>query len=303
MDIMKTIIPAAGRGTRFLPYTLTIPKEMIPLLNKPAIHHLIEETLASAVEHLIIVTARGKEAIANYLNTLCYRDGESNPHHDLLNGMQRLVREGTLTYVHQPEPLGLGHAIWQARHLMGKEYFAVCLPDDIIMSSQPTLAQLIRIARQEKTSVIAVQEVPAEAVSAYGIVGIKKQFTPNLFQVSHLVEKPEPHEAPSNLAIVGRYVLSHKLFAALEHTTPSTNGEIQLTDAISHMMQANERVFAYKIPGTWLDLGTPLGLIKATIYAALNHPEYAPAIRKCITEHQLAFTALRPTIKPTEQAR
>ena len=302
MDIIKTIIPAAGRGTRFLPYTLTIPKEMLPLINKPAIHYLIEEALTSAIEQIILITTKGKETIANYFDTLGYRD-EDHPHYDLFAAMQRLLRDGTLSYIHQPEPLGLGHAIWQARHSIGKEYFSICLPDDIIISQQPTLAQLIRIARQEKTSVIAVQEVPAESVSSYGIVAIKKQFTPNLFQVSHLVEKPEQHEAPSQLAIVGRYVLSHKLFAALEQTTPSAQGEIQITDAISNMMHANERVFAYKIPGTWLDLGTPLGWLKANIYAALNHPDYANPVRKFINEQQISLASLRPVAKGGEIVR
>lgn len=302
MDIIKTIIPVAGRGTRFLPYTLTTPKEMLPLINKPAIHYLAEEALTSAIEQIILITAKGKESIAQYFDTMGQRD-EENPHYEIFAHMQRLLRDGALTYIHQPEPLGLGHAIWQARHCIGKEYFSVCLPDDIIMSSQPTLAQLIRIARQEKTSVIAVQEVPAENVSSYGIVGIKKQFTPNLFQVSHLVEKPEPHEAPSQLAIVGRYVLSHKLFAALEQTTPSAQGEIQLTDAISNMMHANERVFAYKIPGMWLDLGNPLGWIKANIYAALHHPEYAGAVRKFINEQQTLLTPPRTTHAMNEAIR
>jgi UTP--glucose-1-phosphate uridylyltransferase len=284
MDIIKTIVPIAGRGTRFLPYTLTIPKEMVPLINKPAIHYLIEEIVTSAIEHIILITAKGKESIIHYLDTLVQKSEE--PHtHEFSSTMHRLLRDSTCTSVYQPEPLGLGHAIWQARHMIGKEYFAICLPDDIIINTQPTLSQLIRIARQEKTSVIAVQEVAPESVSSYGIVAVKKQFTPNLFQISHLVEKPEQHEAPSNLAIVGRYILSHKIFNALEQTTPSAQGEIQLTDAISHMMQTNERVFAYKIPGTWLDVGTPLGLIKATLHTALNHAEYGAPLRKYIAEY------------------
>jgi UTP--glucose-1-phosphate uridylyltransferase len=285
MEIGKAVIPAAGMGTRFLPYTKTIPKEMLPLLNKPAIQVIIEECLKSAVKNILIITNREKQAIGNYfdqapeLDIFLKERGKA----DLLNDLEKIIRETHFTYIRQAEPLGLGHAIWMARHSIGKEYFSILLPDDIIVSSVPALAQLIRIAKQEKASVIAVQEVPAESVSSYGIVGIKKQITPKLFQVSQLIEKPHPKDAPSNLAVIGRYILSSKIFTALEEIAPYVTGELQLTDAISHMIKNNEKVFAYKVEGTRYDIGNPLGWLKATLGVALNDPTYASQIKKFLS--------------------
>ena len=174
--------------------------------------------------------------------------------------------------------------MWLARHCINKEYFAVALPDDIIVSKQPALSQLIRVARQEKASVIAVQEVPTECISSYGIVAIKKSITPNLFQLSNVVEKPHPKDAPSSLAIVGRYVLSSKIFQSLDEMSSYEQSELTFTDAIAHMMQHNERVFAYKVQGIRYDIGTPLGWVKAVIGSSLQDPEYGPAIRKFLTD-------------------
>lgn len=286
MDITKAIIPAAGLGTRFLPYTKAIPKEMLPLLNKPAIQYIIEECLASEVKDFYFITSRSKQAIANHFDSdpglehLLQEQGKS----DLLTSITRIIRSANFTYIRQSEPLGLGHAIWLARHSIGKEYFGVLLPDDIMVGKLAGLTQLIRIARQEKASVIAVQEVPHDLVSNYGIVSVKKQITPNLFQVGHLVEKPDPKDAPSNLAIIGRYVLSHKIFQALDEISGYATNELQLTDGISQMMKHNEKVFAYKIQGTRYDIGNPIGWLKAAIGLALQHSEYAPHIKKYIDE-------------------
>jgi UTP--glucose-1-phosphate uridylyltransferase len=284
MEIVKALIPAAGLGARFLPATKAIPKEMIPLLNKPAIQWIAEEGLLSEIANFIIIVGTHKEAIAHHFdssssleNALKEKDKDRIP---LLSSIEKLTRLAQFTYIRQPEPLGLGHAVWMARHTIGKEYFAIALPDDIIFGKQPALSQLIRVARQEKASVIAVQEVPTECLSSYGIVGIKKQITPHLYQLSHIVEKPHPKDAPSSLAVVGRYILSHKIFNSLEQISTYATQELQLTDAISHMMQHNERVFAYKVQGTRYDLGTPLGWIKAVIGSSLQDPEYGPHIRK-----------------------
>jgi UTP--glucose-1-phosphate uridylyltransferase len=204
---------------------------------------------------------------------------------ELLSSINHVIRSAHFSYVRQPEPLGLGHAIWTARHMIGKEYFSVFLPDDIVVSKSPALDQLIRVARQEKGSVIAIQEVPMECVSSYGIIEVKKQITPNLFQVGNLVEKPDRKDAPSNLAIIGRYVLSHKIFPSLEEVSDYTiNGEIQLTDAIAHMLRHNEKVFAYKIRGTRYDIGTPIGWIKAVIGYSLQDPRYASHVKKFLAE-------------------
>lgn len=282
MDVTKAIIPAAGLGTRFLPFTKAIPKEMLPLINTPAIQYIVEEGLASNIKHFYMVTGRGKQAIADYfdlnpgLELLLTERNKLN----YLTELEKIIKESQFTYIRQSEPLGLGHAVWTARHSIGKEYFGIFLPDDIIISKTAALAQLIRIARQEKASVIAVQEVPNEVVSSYGIVGIKKQITPNLFQVSHLVEKPSNKDAPSNLAIIGRYVLSHKIFSALEDMNMYATDELQLTDGISHMMKNNEKVFAYKVQGMRYDIGNPVGWLKAIIGIALQDPQYAPIIKE-----------------------
>lgn len=294
MEITKAIIPAAGLGTRFMPYTKAVPKEMLPLLNKPAMQYIIEEGLASDIKQFNIISSRDKQAIANHfdidqgLELFLQEHGKA----ELLSSINRIIRTAHFTYVRQPEPLGLGHAVWLARHMICKEYFGVLLPDDIIIGKPAGLEQLLRIARQEKASVIAVQEVPPDMVSHYGVIAVKKQITPNLFQVSHLVEKPEPKDAPSNLAIIGRYVLSHKIFQALDEMNVYTAHEMQLTDGIAQMMKYNEKVFAYKIQGTRYDIGTPIGWLKASIGLALQHPEYASHIKKYIDELDTAQSFL-----------
>jgi len=286
MDVVKAVIPAAGLGTRFLPYTKSVPKEMLPLINKPAIQYIIEECLKSHVNNFLMITSKSKFALENHFDSnleleLLLKDTNKE---QLLSGIKKIIRTSNFTYIRQPEPLGLGHAVSMAKHSIGKEYFGVLLPDDIIVSQQPGLDQLIKIARQEKASVIAVQEVPQNYVSSYGVIAIKKQTTPKLFQVSHLVEKPKTQDAPSNLAIIGRYVLSHKIFHSIDEVSNYATGEIQLTDAISHMAQHGEKVFAYKVQGTRYDTGTPLGWIKATIGTALQNPHYAPYIKEFLSE-------------------
>lgn len=285
MEITKVVIPAAGVGPRFLPFSKTVPREMLPLLNKPSIQYVAEEALLSELVNMVIITAKGKELIGDHFDMSALPQWARD--HDkagLLASVEKLARLAHFTYIPQQEPLGLGHAVWLARHCINKEYFAVALPDDIIFNKQPALSQLVRVARQEKASVIAVQEVPTECVSSYGIVGIRKTITPNLFQLSHVVEKPHPKDAPSSLAVVGRYVLSSKIFNSLDELQTYEQTELSLTDAICHMMQHNERVFAYKVQGTRYDLGTPLGWIKAVIGSALQDPEYGPATRKFLAD-------------------
>lgn len=288
MDVIKAVIPAAGLGTRFLPYTKAIPKEMLPLLNKPAIQYIVEEGMASDINDFIMVTSGNKQTIVNHfdpnleLEILLKERGKI----DLLESLKRITRLANFTYVRQAEPRGLGHAVWTARRTIGKEYFGIFLPDDIIVSKQAAMSQLIKVARQEKASVLAIQEVPMEQVSSYGVIGIKKQLTPNLYQVSHLVEKPSQKEAPSNLAVIGRYVLSHKIFPALEEIEADEHEELQLTDAISQMIHNNEKVFAVKIQGIRYDIGNPIGWIKAIIGAALQDPQCAPHISKFLEDRE-----------------
>lgn len=285
-DITKVVIPAAGFGTRFLPATKAIPKEMLPLLNKPSIQYVVEEALNSYVETFLMITSDRKDAIASHFDT--YQTLEAHLRErgvfERVASIEKIMRNASFAYFRQAEQQGLGHAVWCARHAIQKEYFGVCLPDDIIDAKEPALSQLIRVARQEKASVIAVQEVPSDCVSSYGVIAVKKQITPNLFKVGQLIEKPKKQDAPSNLAVIGRYVLSHKIFPALEAISADEKGEIQLTDAISSMLKNNEKVFAYKVQGTRYDVGTPVGWIKAIIGLGLQHPEYGPHIKKFITD-------------------
>lgn len=297
MEIIKAIIPAAGLGTRFMPFTKTIPKEMLPLLNKPALHYIVDEGMQSGIDNFFVITNKRSHDMANYFDhnlelDLLLKDKDKT---SALADIERIATRASFTYIRQAEPRGLGHAIWRARHSINKEFFAVCLPDDIIVSKTPALEQLLRIARQEKASVIAVQEVPYDKVTNYGVIAIKKQFTPQLFQVSHLVEKPAEKDAPSNLAIVGRYVLSHKLFPALEEIETDFSGELQLTDGISYMMHNGEKVFAYKIQGTRYDIGTPAGWLKANIGFALQDPRFSADIRAYLRDvEQLEQFMVKP---------
>ena len=276
MKIIKTVIPAAGWGTRFLPFTKSVPKEMLPLLNKPAIQVIVEEIIASKIQNCIMITASHKQAISNFfdempeLNLFLKQKNKEN----LISDVQKIINELEFTYIHQEEAKGLGHAIWLTRHIIANEYFGIVLPDDIMVSQPPALAQLIDICYAQNASVIAVQEMPKESVSAYGVVAIKKQLTSDLFEVSGLVEKPKPEDAPSNLAILGRYILSHKIFNALDTVKPTIGGEIQLTDGIANMLAAGERVLAYKVQGTRHDIGTPAGWLKANIEFAAANPAY-----------------------------
>ncbi len=303
-DITKVIIPAAGQGTRFLPFTKAIPKEMLPLLEKPALQRIIEEGIQSEIRNYIIVTARGKNSIEDHFDSDPTLENFLKEHEkeSLVNCIDRIIKLADFTYVRQQEALGLGHAIWLARHCIQKEYFGVMLPDDIIVSKQPALDQLIRVARQEKASVIAVQEVPVECVSSYGMISVKKQLTPHLFQVGSVVEKPSQKNTPSNLAIIGRYVLSNKIFSSLQHMQNYAVGELQLTDGISHMIQNNEKVFAYKVQGVRYDIGTPIGWIKAVISLALQHPQYQTSIKRYISELGTIDSALYNQSKNIEHS-
>lgn len=299
MDITKVVIPAAGLGSRFLPLSKTVPKELLPLLNKPAIQYIMEESMLSQVTNAIIVTGK-KQHILDYFDPSLDLElllKERNKL-EMLAGITRIMKKMHLSYVRQQEPLGLGHAVLMAQgNIHPKEYFGIMLPDDIIVNSMPGLAQIIAVAAQEKASVIAVQEVPSECLSSYGIISIKKQLTPRLFQINTLVEKPRTHEAPSNLAIIGRYILSSKIFPALKELAGSATPELQLTDAISLMIKNNEKVFAYKIQGVRYDIGTPIGWLKANLSLALQNPEYAPHIQEFLSANTIFDSFQFNTIK------
>lgn len=264
INIKNVIIPAAGLGTRFLPITKSIPKEMIPIGNKPAIQYIVEEAISSGINNFLVITNKEKVSIAKYFQSdkqfLNFRETNKN---DILDQLDHIINVCDFSFIIQEEQLGLGHAVLMAKDLIKEDYFAVMLPDDIIIADYPAINQLIDIAAIQNASVIAVQEVPIQNVSAYGIIQISNHVDTNLFEISDLIEKPDMFQAPSNYAIVGRYVLSNKIFHSLEEVSKTEKGEIQLTSAIAHMLKNGEKVFAYNIKGVRHDIGTPLGWAKA----------------------------------------
>ncbi len=277
MKVTKAIIPAGGLGTRFLPATKSTPKEMLPILEKPAIQYIVEEGSKSGIETFVMITGKNKKAVEDHFDTSFSLDLflKEKDKFRCIEGLNKIIESTNFIYVRQKEPLGLGHAVWTAKNVVNKEYISILLPDEIILSKTPAIQQLMQIAHQEKCNVIGVQEVPMDQVSRYGVIGIKKQFSPNLFQVRELVEKPKISEAPSNLAIIGRYVLSPNIFDILDESKIGIGGEIQLTDAIQSLIYSGEKVFAYKIQGARYDVGNPLGLLQANLDFALRDPQYS----------------------------
>ncbi|KXH86103.1 UTP--glucose-1-phosphate uridylyltransferase GalU [Sporosarcina sp. HYO08] len=269
MKIKKAIIPAAGFGTRFLPATKAQPKEMLPIIDKPTIQYIVEEAVASGIEDIIIVTGKGKRSIEDHfdyapeLEQTLLKKGKL----DLLAKVQYSSGLANIHYVRQKEPLGLGHAIWCARSFTGDEPFAVLLGDDIVQSGRPCLSQLLSIHEQTGSSVVGVQQVPREDTKRYGIIepGLQEG---RRYEIRNLVEKPNPREAPSNLAIVGRYILTPEIFRFLNEQKVGAGGEIQLTDAIQQLNR-HQNVFAYEFEGKRYDVGEKTGFIKATIDFAL----------------------------------
>lgn len=281
MKIHKAIIPAAGLGTRFLPYTKAVPKEMLPILEKPSIQLIAEEGLASGINDFIIIANDDKQALKNHLSHQPKLEATlaKNGKAALLNSINTVIDAAQFSFVPQPEALGLGHAVLQAKEAIGDEYFGIFLPDEIMVGNVPALAQLITIAQKYNASVIGVLQVPHEKVSSYGIVAIKEELEKNIFDVAALVEKPSVDKAPSNFAIVGRYVLSPRIFDSLEKTQPGAGNEIQLTDGIADMMRNGERVIAYVMNTSRYDIGNPLGWIQANIDIALQHPTFGPVVK------------------------
>lgn len=273
MKVRKAVITAAGLGTRFLPATKSLPKEMLPLVDKPAIQYVVEEAVASGIEHIIIVTAAGKHAIEDHFDrTVELENALSQKGNDkALREVRRISELATVCYVRQKEQLGLGHAVLVAKDLVGDEPFALFLPDDIIEAEVPAMKQMLQVHERFGCSVIAVETVPAEKTRSYGIIS-PKQLDDRVYQVLGLVEKPEPEEAPSNLGIVGRYVITPEIFAMLEKARPGKLGEIQLTDGL-HLLLEQQEMYACRFEGVRHDTGTPLGLLKASVEFALRSPE------------------------------
>ncbi len=289
MKVKKAVIPAAGLGRRFLPATKAQPKEMLPLVDKPAIQYIVEEAKESGIESLLIITGRGKRAIEDHfdnapeLEFFLRQKGQE----ELAEEIKKISELLEIHYVRQKEPKGLGHAVWCAREFVGNEYFAVLLGDDVFFSEVPALKQLLSLHEEIKGSFIGVMEVGKEEVSRYGVIeGIP--IRPGLFKVRSLVEKPSPEEAPSNLAIVGRYVLSPLVFDILKDTKPGKGGEIQLTDALNTLCQ-NEPLYAWILEGKRFDVGEKLGYIIAQVELALNHPEIREPFLRYLKERLKEF--------------
>lgn len=284
--IRKAVFPVAGLGTRFLPATKTVPKEMLPIVDRPLIQYAVDEAVEAGCDTMVFVTNRYKHAVADYFDKAYELEQklEAAGKSELLEVVRNVLPPGVrAVFVTQAEALGLGHAVLCARPVVGDEPFAVILPDDLIWNRGPgALSQMADVAEASGSSVIATQSVPAEQVSSYGIVATD-EFSNRRGRITAIVEKPRPADAPSNLAVVGRYVLSPRIFDLLEATRPGAGGEIQLTDAISALL-AEESVLAYHFQGTRFDCGTHIGLIEATIRHALDHEKLSEAAQGFMRE-------------------
>ena len=292
MRVRKAVFPAAGWGTRFLPATKAQPKEMLPLVDKPIIQYAVEEAVAAGVEQVIIVTSSQKRAIEDHfdlsyeLEHLLEEKGDI----EMLRQVRHISDLAQIAYVRQKEQLGLGHAVLMAKDLIGHEPFAVILPDDVCIADRPVIGQLIQAYHQTHGSVFAVMEVPPDETSRYGIIGSERSEDPldhgRLHKVTAMVEKPAAGEAPSNLAVIGRYVLTPKIFDKLEQTQRGAGGEIQLTDAIRALMD-EQAVFGYEFEGIRYDAGTTMGWLQASVELALQRPELAGEMRTYLRGLQL----------------
>ena len=282
--VRKAIIPAAGLGTRFLPATKAMPKEMLPIVDKPTIQYIVEEAVASGIEDIIIVTGKGKRAIEDHFDNsfeLEYNLLERGKL-DLLSEVQKPSQMADIHYIRQKEPRGLGHAVWCARKFIGNEPFAVLLGDDIVRAERPALRQLMDMHDRYRSSVIGVKPVPDDEVHRYGIVD-GKPIDRGFYSVSGLVEKPAKGAAPSNLAIMGRYILSPTIFDILGSLEPGAGGEIQLTDAIAKLNET-EAVYAFEFEGTRYDVGEKMGFIRTTIEFALERSDLRDGLLDYLTQ-------------------
>lgn len=286
--VRKAVFPAAGLGTRFLPATKAQPKEMLPLVDKPIIQYGVEEALNSGIDNIIIVTGRGKAAIEDHFDTSFELEHslemKGKTHElELVRHISDLIR---VSYIRQKEALGLGHAVGVARELVADEPFAVVLADDVIHGAEPCLKQLLRIYDYFGGAVLAVMEVPPERISAYGVVKAQpiefRGGSDRLFRVEDLVEKPSPEDAPSNLAIIGRYILPAEIFAAIDDTGRGSGNEYQLTDGIRTLMKSKP-VYAYRFDGTRYDAGDKLGFLKATVEFALRRDDLGAGFREYLS--------------------
>ena len=289
--VRKAVIPAAGFGTRFLPATKAMAKEMLPIVDKPTIQFIVEEAIASGIEDILIVTGKSKRPIEDHFDSNI--ELEANLREKGKNELLELVQETTglrIHFVRQSYPLGLGHAVLQAKAFVGDEPFVVMLGDDLMEDEVPLTKQLMDAYERTHASNIAVMEVPHEETSKYGIIDPDQELEPGLFNVRRFVEKPKPEDAPSNLAIIGRYLLTPEIFEILENQNPGAGGEIQLTDAIDTLNQT-QRVFAKRFDGKRFDVGDKFGYLPRSISYGLTHPEIKDKLKNYLVELGEKLTA------------
>lgn len=282
MKVRKAIIPAAGLGTRFLPATKAQPKEMLPIVDKPTIQYIIEEAVASGIEDIIIVSGRSKRSIEDHFDKSVELELEleKSGKTDMLEMVRDISEMANIHTIRQKEPRGLGHAIYTARHFIGNEPFAVLLGDDVVVSKQPCLQQMLEVYNEYHTSVLGVQKVKHEVVSKYGIVDCKK-VDDRVYKVNDLVEKPSIDDAPSDIAILGRYIITPEIFSYLENQDAGSGGEIQLTDSLRRMSK-EQAMYCYDFRGHRYDVGTKIGFLQANIEFALRNPEVSEEMREYI---------------------
>jgi UTP--glucose-1-phosphate uridylyltransferase len=286
-SVKVAVFPAAGLGTRFLPATKAQPKEMLPLVDRPLVQYVVEEAKAAGIERIVIVTGRGKNAIEDHFDTSFELEKllEDRGKEDLLAIVREISDMIPLAYVRQKQALGLGHAILQAKDLVGNQPFAVMLGDDIVDSVEPCIGQMMRLFEERGNPVIAVQEVPREETRQYGIVaGVKEN--ERVVRISGMVEKPSPEKAPSNLAIIGRYILPPEIFEILEDTRSDAGGEIQLTSGLATLLDRHP-IDGYLFEGTRYDAGDKLGFLKATVEFALKRKDLGEPFRRYLKELKL----------------
>lgn len=284
MKVRKAIIPAAGLGTRFLPATKAQPKEMLPIVDKPTLQYIIEEAVDSGIEEILIITGRNKKSIEDHFDKSVELELEleNKGKMDLLEEVRKISDMVNIHYIRQKEPKGLGHAIYCAKNFIGNEPFAVLLGDDIVDAEVPCLKQMIDAYNEYKTTVLGVQEVAKADVNKYGIVK-GKYIEDGIHKVKDLVEKPSVEEAPSNIAILGRYIITSKIFEILEHTKPGKGGEIQLTDALRELSE-HEAMYAYNFEGKRYDVGNKLGFLEATVELALKREDIRDGFKAYLVE-------------------
>ncbi len=286
MTVRKAVFPVAGLGTRFLPATKSMPKEMLPVVDKPLIQYAVEEALQAGIEEIIFVTGRSKEALEDHFDRSCELE-----HTLMLRNKDRQLKElealvpdsGTIVYTRQSEPLGLGHAIWCARHIVGDEPFAVLLADDLVKSEKSVLTQMLEKFNDAQSSIVAVEEVKSDQTDKYGILDIEGSRN-GLFRIKGMVEKPSPDQAPSNLAIIGRYILTPEIFTILDNKERGAGGEIQITDAMARLL-GSQSIYGYQFEGHRFDCGSKAGFQMANVAYALDRPDIRETLLPFLEEY------------------